>query len=339
MIQPDPIAGEREVLLVPRRQWDERRIVELEAARGERGALAVQRSRARRDDPRRHRIGVDRHLRGFIPRREDDDDAGIVGGPGGLVDRLVGIEQPERRAPGVVRDTDLPVGAMREHVVVGRQDAEDEHRVPGAVADQVGPRSDAEDLTVGVVRRDDPGDVRAVAARGVAVVVRALVDRDDQRRRRHSGHRAVDDLHVMRDAPPEVGVRRIDPAVDDRHTHAGAVDTERLHLVRADRGVGGDRLELQPLVGVHVGRETPVHGVEKGRPRPSRQREWQVLEPLHAETKSSDRVQPGRVRHDTAERGNPVDRAVGIRGGGGQKGQPVSGPGGVRHALDAEAAH
>jgi 3-oxoacyl-[acyl-carrier protein] reductase len=63
---------------------------------------------------------------------------------------------------------------VREDVVVGGQHAEDEDDVAGAVANEVRARGHAQHLSVGVVRGDDPGDVCAVSARRVAVVVRIL---------------------------------------------------------------------------------------------------------------------------------------------------------------------
>jgi len=44
----------------------------------------------------------------------------------GHIDRLVRIEEAERRAPGVAGHADVPVGAMLQEVVVGGEDAEDE---------------------------------------------------------------------------------------------------------------------------------------------------------------------------------------------------------------------
>ena len=265
MVEADSVPGERQVLLVARRQRAGRRIVELNAARRERGALMVERARTDGNHPRRHGVRIDRHLRRLVASREDDGDAGVVRSFGGLIDRFVGIEQSERRTPGIVRDANLPAGPVREHVIVGGEDAEDEDRVAGSVADQIGAGRDAENLTVGIVGRDNAGDVRPVAAGRVAVVVRSLVDRNDDGLRGHAGRRAVDNLDVVRDATHEVWMCGIDSGVYNSDTHAGAGDAECVHLVGSDCRVRSHRIPAKALVGIDVGRGAAADGLDHGR--------------------------------------------------------------------------
>ena len=209
-----------------------------------------------------------------------------------------------------------------QDLVVGDDGAEDEDRVAHAVADEIGAGSDADHLAVGVVGGDDAGHVRAVARGGVAVVVGALIDGDEERLRGRAGDAGVDvdDLDVVGDAVGEIRVGRVDAAVDHGHAHAAAVDAQRVHVLGVDGRVRGHRDIVEPVVGIDVGGHALRHGRDHGVARAPQECEWQPFERLDAKPQRAQAVDLGRRWHDAAEDGDAVDGAVEPGLG---RGQPV----------------
>ena len=225
---------------------------------------------------------------------------------------------------------------MPEDVLVGRKNAEDEHRVTGPIADEIRAGRHAKHLAIRVVRSDDSGDVRPVPAARIAVVVGSLIDRHDDLLSRPQARRfAVDDFHVVCDALHQIRVRRVDAGVDDGDAHAASVNAERLHLVGADGVVGGHRVEFQPLVWIHVGRETISNRVVQRRARAPQERQRKMVETLHAKSERSQGVERGGGRRRPAERGDAVDRSVRVGRCCREKRQSLPGRAGRgRHAHD-----
>ena len=137
-----------------------------------------------RDHPRRlvERADAGLAVLGAGVAGGEHDGGALVGDRlGGDVDRVLRVVLAEAVAPRVVDDVDAEHLRLAQHVVVGRDDGGGgDHRADGEAGElRVG--RDAEVVRAGgAVGRDDAGDVGAVAAADVGVVVGTLVDGHDE---------------------------------------------------------------------------------------------------------------------------------------------------------------